>query len=305
MRFVTRCKDFLLVVAVSATCALGIPATAFASGSAGLSDTGAAATEGADPPVVDSPSWDFSGIKLSATRVTSGDPVTVTPKVSGDLDGATYNYVWSYKGGWDLWGSTVKDTGSGTTDATGTLTLTRAGSYTVYVDVTDRSGEKRTMSTTLEVASPEWEFTGVGLSASRVTSGEPVTVTPQVSGDLGGATYNYVWQRDGSWAEGEWGSTVLSSGRGTDEASSTLTLARVGAYTLYVDVADRSGQRRTMSARLEVASPSWEFSGVEVSSPRVRVDEEAVATFDEQEHVLPPREGRRARDRHAPGLRRP
>ena len=278
MRFVTRCKDFLLVVAVSATCALGIPATAFASGSADLSDTGAAATEGADPPVVDSPSWDFSGIKLSATRVTSGDPVTVTPKVSGDLDGATYNYVWSYKGGWDLWGSTVKDTGSGTTDATGTLTLTRAGSYTVYVDVTDRSGEKRTMSTTLEVASPEWEFTGVGLSASRVTSGQPVTVTPQVSGDLGGATYNYVWQRDGSWAEGEWGSTVLSSGRGTDEASSTLTLARAGAYTLYVDVTDRSGQRRTMSARLEVASPSWEFSGVEVSSPRVRVDEPVTVT---------------------------
>ncbi|MCI1667877.1 MAG: hypothetical protein LKI31_07670, partial [Olsenella sp.] len=104
MRFVTRCRDFLLVVAVSATCALGIPATALASGSADLSDTGAAATEGADPPVVDSPSWDFSGIKLSATRVTSGDPVTVTPKVSGDLDGATYNYVWSYKGGWDLWG---------------------------------------------------------------------------------------------------------------------------------------------------------------------------------------------------------
>jgi hypothetical protein len=39
--------------------------------------------------------------------------VTVTPVTSGDLDGAEYNYVWSYEGGWDLWGSTVKDEGKG------------------------------------------------------------------------------------------------------------------------------------------------------------------------------------------------
>ena len=52
--------------------------------------------------------------------------------------------------------------------------------------------------------SPEWSFTGVTLSSSRVTSGQPVTVEPEVSGDLDGATYNYVWQRGGSWAAGEW-----------------------------------------------------------------------------------------------------
>ena len=224
------------------------------------------------------PSWSFTGVELSADRVTSGEPVTVTPQVTGDLDGAEYNYVWSYGGGWDLWGSTVRDTGKGTSEATGTLTLTKPGAYAVYVDVTDRSGRTRTMSATLEVTPPEWSFTGVSLSASSVTSGEPVTVTPVTSGDLEGATYNYVWQRDGSWAEGEWGSTVRDTGRGTGEATGTLALTRAGTYTVYVDVTDRAGERRTMSAQLVVSSPSWTFTGVKVSSSRVRVDEPVTVT---------------------------
>ena len=226
------------------------------------------------------PTWEFSGVKLSATRVTSGEAVTVEPLVSGDLADAEYSYVWSYEGGWDLWGSTVRDDGKGTGDAKGTLTLTRAGTYTVYVDVTDRAGEKRTMSTQLVVASPEWEFSGVRLSATRVTSGQSVTVEPLTSGDLDGATYNYVWQRDGSWAEGEWGSTVLSEGAGTPDASATLSpeVSRAGTYTLYVDVTDRSGQKRTMSTTLEVASPSWTFSGVKLSASRVTSGQSVTVT---------------------------
>ncbi|MCI2085410.1 MAG: hypothetical protein LKJ98_01485 [Olsenella sp.] len=228
------------------------------------------------------PSWSFSGVGLSASSVTSGEAVTVTPQVTGDLDGAAYNYVWQRNGSWaeGEWGSTVKDTGRGTGEASSTLTLTRPGTYTVYVDVTDRSGQTRTMSATLEVASPEWSFSGVELSSSSVTSGEPVTVTPQVTGDLGGAEYNYVWQRDGSWAEGEWGSTVLSEGAGTPDPSATLSseVSRPGTYTVYVDVTDRSGRTRTMSATLEVAPPEWSFTGVEVSSSRVRVDEPVTVT---------------------------
>ena len=228
------------------------------------------------------PGWSFTGVSLSATRVTSGEAVTVTPQVTGDLGGAEYNYVWQRNGSWAQgeWGSTVKDTGRGTGEASSTLTLTRPGTYAVYVDVTDRSGQKRTMSATLVVAPPEWSFTGVSLSAPSVTSGEPVTVTPQVTGDLGGATYNYVWQRNGSWAEGEWGSTVLSEGAGTPDTSATLSseVSRPGTYTVYVDVTDRSGRTRTMSATLQVAPPEWSFTGVRVSSPRVRVDEPVTVT---------------------------
>ena len=52
----------------------------------------------------------------------------------------------------------------------------------------------------------------MSLSTTRVTSGDSVTVTPVTSGDLWGANYNNVWQRDGSWAEGDWGSTELFEG---------------------------------------------------------------------------------------------
>ena len=274
MRFVARCKNALLVLVVSLACALGVPSTALAAGSVDSSGKEVSASETADAT---KPTWDYSGVRLSATRVTSGQSVIVEPQVSGDLDGATYNYVWQRGGSWadGDWGSTVRDTGRGTSDATCELAPASAGRYTVYVDVTDRSGEKRTMSTTLVVASPEWTFSGVSLSASRVTSGQSVTVEPQVSGDLEGATYNYVWQRDGSWAAGEWGSTVLSTGSGTSDASATLSsdVSRAGRYTVYVDVTDRSGQKRTMSAELEVASPSWDYSGVSLSASSARVDE--------------------------------
>jgi hypothetical protein len=230
----------------------------------------------AEPVASESPSWSFSGVHLSATRVTSGEPVTVTPRVIGDLDGATYNYVWSYEGGWDLWGSTVRDTGKGTSDASSELTLARAGTYTLYVDVTDRSGQKRTMSATLEVAPPSWEFSGVHISATRVTSGEAVTVTPITSGDLDGATYNYVWSYGGGWDL--WGSTVKDEGKATTDTTGTLSFYRPGRYVLYVDVTDRAGETRTMSAVVEVASPSWSFTGVKVSSSRVRVDEPVTVT---------------------------
>ena len=274
MRFVMRRKGILpVLLAVVLTFITWLPSVAFAEGSV---DSPSKEVASSEPAGSAAPIWSFSGVSLSAARVTSGQSVTVTPETSGDLEGATYNYVWSYGGGWDLWGSTVRDTGQGTSDSSSALTLTRAGSYTIYVNVTDRSGRKRTMSATLEVSPPSWSFSGVKLSASRVTSGEPVTVTPEVSGDLDGATYNYVWSYGGGWDL--WGSTVRDTGKGTAEASSALTLARAGSYTIYVDVTDRAGERRTMSATLEVAPPSWSFSGVGVSQSRVRVDEPVTVT---------------------------
>ncbi|WP_118768824.1 MULTISPECIES: hypothetical protein [unclassified Olsenella] len=69
---------------------------ALAAGSADSSGREVSASKTAD---TSKPSWSFSGVSLSASRVTSGQPVTVTPRVSGDLEGATYNYVWSYEGG--------------------------------------------------------------------------------------------------------------------------------------------------------------------------------------------------------------
>ena len=101
----------------------------------------------------------------------------------------------------------------------------------------------------------------MSLSTTRITSGDSVTVTPATSGDLWGATYNYVWQRDGSWARGDWGSTELCTGSDTAEASHTGPLGGPGRYTLYVDAVSARGERRTASAQ----AVAWGATGLGVS----------------------------------------
>ena len=68
----------LVILALTLTCAFAAPLSAVA-----------------EPAASTSPEWSFTGVTLSSSRVTSGQPVTVEPEVSGDLDGATYNYVWT------------------------------------------------------------------------------------------------------------------------------------------------------------------------------------------------------------------
>ena len=115
----------------------------------------ASASETADAT---KPTWDYSDVTVSSQPVTSGD-----------LGGATYNYVWSYEGGWDLWGSTVKDDGKATAEPTGTLSFSRPGRYVLYVDVTDRSGQKRTLSVGVEAYDDSWSLDGVDVSLRSVS----------------------------------------------------------------------------------------------------------------------------------------
>ena len=226
MRSVTGCRNALLVMALSLVCSLGVPSMALAADSADASGSEAAASAPASTEVGPTyasdgesratasdaastavPIWEFSGVSLSASRVISGQTVTVTPQVSGDLDGATYNYVWQRDGSWaeGEWGSTVLSTGRGTSEQSATLSseVSRAGTYTLYVDVTDRSGQKRTMSAELEAYDDSWSLDGVVATPSSVVAGDEVTYAPKVSGDTSGLTYNYVWQWEGSWAEGD------------------------------------------------------------------------------------------------------
>ncbi|MBM6943584.1 hypothetical protein, partial [Collinsella intestinalis] len=66
-----------------------------------------------------------------------------------------------------------------------------------------------TASATVSVASIAVD--GVDAPAEAST-GEEVRYSADARGDLDGARYNYVWSRNGSWAAGEWGSTVQSTG---------------------------------------------------------------------------------------------
>ena len=197
--------------------------------------------------------YGYRGVKVTTDMPVAGDAVNFSANVVGQTSGLTYNYVWSYEGSWKKgeWGSTVLSTGSDTSSTTGSFTPTKAGTYTLYVDVVGPGGTRETKSTTVEVKDG-YVYNGVTVSTASPTAGSPVTFSANVSGGTSGLKYNYVWQLAGSWAKGEWGSTVLSTGSDTSETSGSFTPTKAGTYTLYVDVVSADGTRETKSTTVEV-----------------------------------------------------
>ena len=201
--------------------------------------------------------YGYRGVKVTTDMPVAGDAVNFSANVVGQTSGLTYNYVWSYEGSWKKgeWGSTVLSTGSDTSSTTGSFTPTKAGTYNLYVDVVDPDGTRTTKSTTVEVAkvaNAAHAYNGVKVKTTAPARGYPVNFSADVSGDTSGLTYNYVWSYEGSWAKGEWGSTVLSTGSDTSETSGSFTPTKAGTYTLYVDVVSADGTRETKSTTVEV-----------------------------------------------------
>jgi len=202
----------------------------------------------------------YNGVTVTTASPTVGSPVTFSANVSGATAGLTYNYVWQLDGSWAKgeWGSTVLSTGSDTSETSGSFTPTKAGTYTLYVDVVSPDGTRETKSTTVEVAaaSTAHAYSGVKVKTTAPARGYPVTFSANVSGDTSGLTYNYVWSYEGSWAKGDWGSTVLSTGSDTSETSGSFTPEKTGTYTLYVDVVSPDGTSETKSTTVEVVEPT-------------------------------------------------
>ena len=199
----------------------------------------------------------YNGVTVSTASPTAGSPVTFSANVSGGTSGLKYNYVWQLASSWAKgeWGSTVLSTGSDTSETSGSFTPTKAGTYTLYVDVVSADGTRETKSTTVEVAkvaNAAHAYNGVKVKTTAPARGYPVNFSADVSGDTSGLTYNYVWSYEGSWAKGEWGSTVLSTGSDTSETSGSFTPTKAGTYTLYVDVVSADGTRETKSTTVEV-----------------------------------------------------
>ena len=209
----------------------------------------------------------YRGVKVTTDMPVVGDAVTFSANVVGQASGLTYNYVWQLDGSWAKgdWGSTILSTGSDTSETSGSFTPAKAGTYTLYVDVVSPDGTRETRSTTVEVKDG-FVYNGVTVSTASPTVGSPVTFSANVSGATAGLTYNYVWQLDVSWAKGDWGSTVLSTGSDTSETSGSFTPAKAGTYNLYVDVVSPDGTRETRSTTVEVSSAAAVYNGVKVKT---------------------------------------
>ena len=127
--------------------------------------------------------------------------------------------------------------------------------------------------TTAVTVSRAWDISP-SLDAGTVELGESVTVSAGASGEGSDElTYNYVWSREGSWAEGEWGSVANETGSTTPDGSWEFTPRRAGSYTLYVSAYDRSGISLEKVLSLEVTE-TYEFEGIGFSDEKApKIDE--------------------------------
>lgn len=191
------------------------------------------------------PAWTVTGISVNAADPAAGVPfeVSVAFEDGSATEGLSYNYVWM-KDDWASWGSTVKD-GLAVSDSSHAYTLWSAGTYMLYVDVTGADGASVTLSTEVKVGTA-----GYGLGVSLGDDG--AIVTPVVPEGVEGLRYNYVWQLNGSWADGDWGSTIRDTGSATADAAHLVSLDRNGVYTIYLDILGPDGLIATVGRTVEV-----------------------------------------------------
>lgn len=235
---------------------------------------GGAATTGAATPAAlpEHPEWTLDGIDIPSS-VVAGD-VTLRAKTTGDLEGATYNYVWRYgntwkKGFWDSSVNQSKDKGN-TTQTSWTFRLTRPGTYYLCIDVVSRDGVKRTAKATVRVTAPVWSCAGIGVAGGAsaasdgdgyvLRAGQSAEISTKLSGDTEGCTFNYVWRRGDGWKE--WDSTVRRTHEQTSETSWNFSPAKVGTYHIAIDVRDRAGVTKTYRTTVRVTDGDWSVTGV-------------------------------------------
>jgi hypothetical protein len=157
-------------------------------------------------------------VNISPTSITMdvGQSQLFTSSVSGGTSPYTYQ--------WYLNGALV----SGATSSTWTFTPASAGSYNVYVNVTDNVGMKAKSNIALVAANPPLS---VSVSPASVTLdvGQSQLFTSTVSG--GTLPFTYQWYLNGSPVSGATSSTW------------TFTPASTGTHNIYVNVTDNVGVR--------------------------------------------------------------
>lgn len=216
--------------------------------------------------------WSLDGVRSDLSSVELGQQVVVTPVVSGTNSGnVLFNYVWCYESGFSEWSSTVKETGSYSSEKTWSFTPEKAGKYVLYVDATF-GGRTITKSIDIDVIA-NWHVEGISLSnngekvGDTIQFGDQPTITVDFTegSNVTGITYNYIWRYGNGWSE--WGS-LKSQGKLSNDPSYQYSLKKAGKYTLYVDVIGTDGRTETFSTTVEIVLP-YSVNGILVSKGSV------------------------------------
>ncbi len=199
---------------------------------------------------------------LSASEVNLGESVTYSISWSGSLSGYTFNYVWQYPIGdsaWAEWDSTIKRTGSGTSDTSWSFTPRKAGAYKLHVDISDPSGRSVTLSRELWVER-DWEAAYVSAPA-EVGLGNSVSYEVVLLDGYENVTYNYAWATGKSGWD-DWSSTVKETGAPTADRQGTFTPKRLGVYRVWIDAVNSRGVSHTLDGGVVEVSDRWSLDGV-------------------------------------------
>ncbi len=224
--------------------------------------------------------WNATTTKAPASGKV-GQSITFSAVVSGaDTKNLTYNYAWSYGGGWSEWGSTVKSTGKATTSSTGSFTPKKPGRYVLWVDVIDKTGRKvTTSSAVVDVNDYDWAVKSVAAPASSKV-GQLIEFSANVTGtDVSKLTYSYAWSYEGGWDL--WDSTLKSTGKMTAEKTGSFTPTKAGTYELWVDVCDAYG--RTVST----STVKFEAVGEPIMGATQTSVDQMVRAYERSGHAYP------------------
>ena len=168
-------------------------------------------TVNADPSVT---------ISSSQNPTDIGNTVTFTASPSGGS--GSYSYQW-YANGTAI---------SGATSSTYTTPYSSAGSYSVYVIITDGVGNSATSNTITETVYSDPSVT-ISSSQNPTDVGNSVTFTAFPTG--GSGSYSYQWYRNGNAVSGATSSTYKAS------------YSTSGTYEVYVIIHDSVGNSATSS----------------------------------------------------------
>jgi plastocyanin len=179
-----------------------------------------------------------------------GQSVTFTSTVSGGT--SPYSYKWYLNGVLN----------SSATGYSWTYTFTSSGSYTVYVKVTDATGDTA-ISNAAVVTVNVAPSVAVSPSSGTIDVGQSVTFNSTISG--GTSPYTYQWYLNGS---------AVSDATGS---SWTYTFTTSASFTVYVKVSDAVTFSATSNiATITVQSPTISLS---ISSQMTHLDGTVSSSF--------------------------
>lgn len=143
-------------------------------------------------------------------------------------------------------------------------TPNKSGSYKIYVDVKDRDGKTRTKSLDYFVATQLWNPEEVvvneGIEEQIYTK---IPIEARVSGDTEGLQYKFVWKKgaaDDDWGK-EWG---IIRELGSSNRTEKWYPKKSGIYTIYVDIKDVDGRKKTITKEYKVLEVPWKLDELEI-----------------------------------------